>query len=30
VVLEEADHNDAVMFGSPVADAVERLARSVG
>jgi hypothetical protein len=30
VVLEGADHNDAVMFGAPVADAVERLARSVG
>jgi hypothetical protein len=30
VVLEEADHNDPVMFGSRVADAVERLSRSVG
>jgi pimeloyl-ACP methyl ester carboxylesterase len=27
VVLAEADHNDPVMFGSPVASAVERLAR---
>jgi fermentation-respiration switch protein FrsA (DUF1100 family) len=30
VVLAEADHNDPVMFGDPVADAVERLARSLG
>lgn len=30
VVLAEAGHNDAVMFGSPVADAVERLSRGVG
>jgi hypothetical protein len=30
VVLERADHNDAVMFGAPVADAVARLARRVG
>ena len=30
VVLEGADHNDAVMFGPRVAAAVERLARSVG
>ena len=30
VVLEEADHNDPVMFGSRVADAVERLSRAVG
>lgn len=30
VVLEGAGHNDAVMFGPRVADAVERLARSVG
>jgi fermentation-respiration switch protein FrsA (DUF1100 family) len=29
VVLEGADHNDAVMFGPRVADAVERLARSL-
>jgi uncharacterized protein len=29
VVLADADHNDPVMFGPPVADAVERLARSV-
>ena len=29
VVLAEADHNDPVMFGSRVADAVKRLARSV-
>ena len=30
VVLEGADHNDAVMFGRRVADAVDRLAREVG
>ena len=30
VVLAEADHNDPVMFGSRVADAVERLSRAVG
>ncbi len=30
VVLARADHNDSVMFGSRVADAVERLSRSVG
>lgn len=30
VVLEGADHNDPVMFGPRVADAVERLAHSVG
>ena len=30
VVLAEADHNEPVMFGSRVADAVERLSRSVG
>ncbi|NPD03790.1 alpha/beta hydrolase [Nocardioides sp. zg-1308] len=30
VVLRGADHNDAVMFGSRVAEAVERLAREVG
>jgi pimeloyl-ACP methyl ester carboxylesterase len=30
VVLEGAGHNDAVMFGPKVADAVVRLARSVG
>jgi pimeloyl-ACP methyl ester carboxylesterase len=30
LVIPEADHNDPVMFGSPVADAVERLAHSVG
>jgi fermentation-respiration switch protein FrsA (DUF1100 family) len=30
VVLEGAGHNDAVMFGPRVADAVERLARRVG
>jgi len=29
VVLAEADHNDSVMFGSRVADAVEQLSRSV-
>lgn len=29
VVLPEADHNDPVMFGAPVAEAVERLSRSV-
>jgi uncharacterized protein len=29
VVLEDADHNDAVMFGAPVADAVVRLAERV-
>lgn len=29
VVLAGADHNDPVMFGSPVADAVARLAHSV-
>jgi fermentation-respiration switch protein FrsA (DUF1100 family) len=29
VVLREADHNDPVMFGPPVAAAVERLARRV-
>jgi len=29
-VLEGAGHNDAVMFGPRVADAVERLARRVG
>lgn len=29
VVLASADHNDTVMFGSQVADAVQRLARSV-
>lgn len=30
VVIEGADHNDAVMFGPRVADAVARLARQVG
>lgn len=30
VVIEGAGHNDAVMFGPRVADAVARLARSVG
>ncbi|MDZ5660668.1 alpha/beta hydrolase [Nocardioides sp. S-58] len=30
VVLRGADHNDAVMFGPRVAEAVERLAREVG
>lgn len=30
VVIEGAGHNDAVMFGSQVADAVVRLARRVG
>ena len=30
VVLAEADHNDPVMFGPRVADAVEQLSRSVG
>ncbi len=30
VVLAEADHNDPVMFGSRVADAVERLSHTVG
>lgn len=30
LVLPEADHNDPVMFGSPVADAVARLAGSMG
>ena len=30
VVLEGAGHNDAVMFGPRVADAVERLAHSMG
>jgi len=30
VVLEDADHNEPAMFGSPVADAVERLSRSLG
>jgi pimeloyl-ACP methyl ester carboxylesterase len=30
VVLEGVDHNDAVMFGPRVADAVLRLARRVG
>ncbi len=30
VVFAKADHNDPVMFGSQVADAVERLSRSVG
>ena len=30
VVLAGADHNDAVMFGPRVADAVVRLARSLG
>jgi pimeloyl-ACP methyl ester carboxylesterase len=29
VVIEGADHNDAVMFGPRVADAVVRLARSI-
>jgi pimeloyl-ACP methyl ester carboxylesterase len=29
VVLEGADHNDAVMFGARVADAVLRLAERV-
>jgi hypothetical protein len=29
VVLEGADHNDGVMFGASVADAVERLADEV-
>ena len=29
VVLEGADHNDAVMFGAPLVEAVERLARHV-
>ena len=29
LVLEGADHNDAVMFGPPLAEAVERLARHV-
>lgn len=30
VVIDDADHNDPVMFGRLVADAVERLARRVG
>ena len=30
VVIPGADHNDPVMFGPRVADAVARLARSVG
>ena len=30
VVLAEADHNDSVMFGPRVADAVEQLSRRVG
>ena len=30
VVLADADHNDPVMFGPRVADAVERLSRRVG
>ena len=30
VVLAEADHNEPVMFGSRVADAVEQLSRRVG
>jgi hypothetical protein len=30
VVIEGADHNDGVMFGGRVADAVARLARQVG
>jgi uncharacterized protein len=30
VVIRGADHNDPVMFGGPVADAVARLARTVG
>jgi uncharacterized protein len=30
VVIEGADHNDPVMFGSRVADSVERLAQGVG
>ena len=30
VVIEGADHNDPVMFGSRVADSVERLAHGVG
>ena len=30
VVLEGVDHNDAEMFGAPVADAVVRLAESLG
>ncbi|GAA5108903.1 alpha/beta hydrolase [Alloalcanivorax gelatiniphagus] len=30
VVLAGADHNDAVMFGPRVADAVERLSRAIG
>ena len=30
VVLEGADHNDGVMFGPRVADAVARLADSLG
>ena len=30
VVLAEADHNDPVMFGPRVADAVEQLSRRVG
>ena len=30
LVIEGADHNDPVMFGPRVADAVERLAHSVG
>jgi uncharacterized protein len=29
VVIPGADHNDAVMFGPQVADAVARLARAV-
>jgi pimeloyl-ACP methyl ester carboxylesterase len=29
VVLEQADHNDPVMFGPRVAAAVQRLARGV-
>jgi pimeloyl-ACP methyl ester carboxylesterase len=30
VVLRGADHNDSVMFGAQVADAVQRLADRVG
>jgi pimeloyl-ACP methyl ester carboxylesterase len=30
LVIDGADHNDAVMFGPTVADAVARLARQVG
>jgi pimeloyl-ACP methyl ester carboxylesterase len=30
VVIRGANHNDGVMFGPPVADAVARLAKAVG